>query len=77
MVILIYILGFYIFAVFAAAVERWMLLSPIRFLGPPVFLATSLGVLMPIQAEAEEIGDDLVFEAAAAREVQTLNIAGH
>jgi hypothetical protein len=76
-VILIYILGFWIFTVFAAAVERWMLLSPIRFMGLPVFLAVAWGVLRSIRAEAEELGDELVFEAPAPREVQTLNITGH
>ncbi len=75
-VILIYILGFWIFTAFAAMVEGWMLQSPIRFLGLPVFLAVAWGVLKSFQSEADEIGDELVFEAPTSREVQTLNILG-
>lgn len=74
--ILMYILGFWIFTEFAASVERWMFTNPIRFVGLPLFLGVAWSVLRSVQDEAEEIGDDLVFDAAASREVQTLNILG-
>jgi hypothetical protein len=73
--ILIYILGFWIFTAFAASIETWMLASPIRFLGLPLFLGIAWSVLRSVQDEAEEIGDDLVYDAGTPREVQTLNIS--
>ncbi len=74
--ILVFILGFWCFTALASLIERWMLGNPIRFVALPIFLGVAWYVLGMIRDEAEELGDELVYETETARAVQTLNILG-
>ena len=74
LLVFVYFIGFFLFTGFAAGMERWMLQRPISLLAVPVFLALAWDALRRIRNDTPEVDRELIYEARAAREVQTLNI---
>lgn len=72
--IVAYGVAFFVFTSWGAAVERWMLLWPVRFWGLPVAAVAAWYGLHSLREDAEDGESRLVYENEAGLAVQTLDL---
>ncbi len=75
-VIVVYVIGFFVFTSMTSHIEHWMLLQPIRFLGAIPFAGLSWYALRAVNYEEGDPDAALVYDSRIEDAVQKLNLLG-